>query len=298
MMTKFVLCMAVVGAFLIGCGGADTKDKPDTAADTVGTFLGVSSNPDSIAMVFVKGGTFLMGGDMEYYETDRPKHKVTVSDFYIGRYEITQGQWLAVMGNNPSEFREGNHLNFTVMTMGSDFKWDDRLPVENVSWNDAQEFIQKLNAKTGKKYRLPTEAEWEYAARGGNRSKGYSFSGSNTSDEVSWSCENSGDKPSVLVLDGPSKYYNIRTRPVGTKQPNELGIYDMSGNVAEWVNDWFEKYGSDAQTNPQGPSSGTARVVRGGHWFYGANWGLVYSRSGARPEARMSSTGFRLAHDP
>ena len=294
-MTKFVLCMLVVTAFFIGCGGTEAKDKTASATNTVGTFLGVSSNPDSIAMVFVKGGTFLMGGDREYYEEDRPKHKVTVSDFYIGRYEITQGQWLAVMGSNPSGFSEGS---ITAMVMVRNFKWDDRLPVENVSWNDAQEFIQKLNAKTGKSYRLPTEAEWEFAARGGNKSKGYMFSGSNASDDVSWTCLNSGDKPPVIFFDGPSTYYNIRTHPVGTKQPNELGIYDMSGNVEEWVNDWSEKYGSDAQTDPQGPSSGTERVVRGGHWLYGPNWGLVYSRSGGKPDGRTSTTGFRLALDP
>ena len=295
-MRKALLIVSVaVFGLSFGCGGKDAKDKPATAtgADFTEKVYGTE-----LDMVFVQGGTFLMGGDREDYKWERPKHNVTVSDFYIGRYEITQGQWLAVMGSNPSGFNEDGHRDIIAMMMCRDFKWDDRLPVKNVSWNDAQEFIRTLNAKTGKKYRLPTEAEWEYAARGGNNSKGYSFSGSNTSDEVAWSIHNSGDKPSVIVLDGPSKYYNIRTRPVGTKQPNELGIYDMSGNVAEWVNDWSGKYGSDAQTNPQGPSSGTTRVVRGGHWFHGANWGLVYKRSGAEPEDKMSTTGFRLALDP
>ncbi len=176
-------------------------------------------------MVFVEGGTFEMGSND--YDNEKPVHRVTVSDFYIGKYEVTQKEWQEVMGNNPSRNK------------------GDDLPVENVSWNDIQDYLQRLNAKTGGNYRLPTEAELEYAARGGNKSHGYEYSGSNTLDNVAWYYDNSGSK----------------THSVGTKQPNELGIYDMSGNVWEWCNDWYGEnyYSSSSQNNPQGPSSGSVR---------------------------------------
>jgi formylglycine-generating enzyme required for sulfatase activity len=177
--------------------------------------------PD-IEMVFVKGGTFTMGCTAEQgddcFDNEEPAHKVTLSDFYIGKYEVTQAQWKAVTGNNPSKFNGC-----------------DNCPVEGVSWNDIQEFIKKLNAKTGLNYRLPTEAEWEYAARGGAQSRGYKYSGSNSVDEVAWYYGNSGNE----------------THPAGTKKANELGIYDMSGNVYEWCNDWYGAYNSEAQTNPK-----------------------------------------------
>jgi len=174
--------------------------------------------------VQVKGGTFTRDGS-----------NVTVGDFYICKYEVTQELWEEVMGNNPSEFTEGENL-----------------PVENVSWDDAQEFIRKLNSITGKKYRLPTEAEWEFAARGGNNSKGYKYSGSDDINQVAWYDDNSGN----------------RTYPVGQKAPNELGIYDMSGNVWEWCSDWYGDYPSGAVTNPTGPVNGSNRVFRGGSWDY------------------------------
>lgn len=191
-----------------------------------------SLNDFGIEMVYVKGGTFQMGsndGDSD----EKPKHSVTLSDFYIGKYEVTQKQWREIMGNNPSNFKNC-----------------DNCPVEKVSWNDVQEFIKKLNQKTGKNYRLPTEAEWEYAAKGGNQSKGTIYSGSNNIDEVAWYRENSGSK----------------THPAGQKKPNELGIYDMSGNVYEWCNDWYGNYSAGSQRNPQGSSSGARRVLRGGSW--------------------------------
>ena len=156
-------------------------------------------------MIFVQGGTFTMGCTSEQGEVcwdhEKPAHQVTLSDFYIGKYEVTQEQWRAVMGNNPSHFTGDEHL-----------------PVENVLFNEVQEFITILNSLTGKKYRLPTEAEWEYAARGGRNSLGFMYSGSNTVGNVAWYSGNSNEK----------------THPVGTKTPNELGIYDMSGNVMEW----------------------------------------------------------------
>jgi len=220
-------------------------------------------------MVFVKGGTFRMGATSEQgynvYNDEKPAHSVTLSDYYIGKYEVTQAQWEAVMGNNPSNFKR-----------------DPNRPVEQVSWNDVQEYITKLNQLTGKTYRLPTEAEWEYAARGGSSSRGYKYSGSNTLSDVAWYDDNSNDE----------------THPVGTKNPNELGIYDMSGNVYEWCSDWYGAYSSNSQTNPQGPSEGSGRVGRGGGWDGGAGLCRVSIRYGERADDRSSVLGFRLVLVP
>jgi formylglycine-generating enzyme required for sulfatase activity len=198
------------------------------------------------------------------YDDERPVRNVTVSDFYIGKYEVTQAQWVAVMGSNPSHF------------------YGDNLPVEEVSWDDAQEFIQALNSITGRRYRLPTEAEWEYAARGGSLSRGYMFAGSNNPDDVGWHSGNSGG----------------RTQPVGTKMPNELGIYDMSGNVREWVSDWLGTYGSFNETNPRGPSSGTHRAGRGGSWDVEIRRCRVSNRISGTPPYRPGLWGVRLALSP
>ena len=188
----------------------------------------------SIDMVRVEAGTFTMGATAEMkdlYKNEKPTHRVTLTnDYYIGKYEVTQELWQAVMGNNPSHFK------------------GDNLPVEQVSWNDCQRFLSKLNRITGKTFRLPTEAEWEYAARGGNKSRGYQYSGSNNLLDVAWFTDNSG----------------IETHAVGTKQPNELGIYDMSGNVSELCQDWLGKYNRSSQVNPTGANSGHYRVKRGG----------------------------------
>ena len=188
-------------------------------------------------MVYVEPGTFTMGctdGDCGT-SVETPVHQVTLTKgYYIGKYPITQTQWKAVMGDNPSYH-----------------KGDDQ-PVEAVSWEKIQAFIEKLNKMTGKKYRLPTEAEWEFAARGGNQSKGYKYSGSDNIDDVAWygafAGGNSGNAP----------------HSVGLKQPNELGIYDMSGNIWEYCSDWLGVYSDEAQTDPQGPAVGSYRVLRGG----------------------------------
>ena len=219
-------------------------------------------------MVKVEGSTFTMGATPEQgndaYEYERPAHQVTLSDYYIGRYEVTQKEWQAVMGDNPSKF------------------YGDNLPVDYVSWNDCQDFINKLNQLTGLKFRLPTEAEWEFAARGGKQSKGYKYSGSDNAKNIAWYEKNSGSKP----------------HQVGTKEPNELGIYDMSGNVGEWCGDWYGRYSSSAQTNPTGPSSGSGRVLRGGGWGYDAGRCRVSNRFSFYPSGRYAYIGFRVVLVP
>lgn len=215
-------------------------------------------------MVKVKGGTFTMGATSEQgedaYDIEKPAHQVTLSDYYIGKYEVTQELWTAVMGSNPSRFTGMNH------------------PVDNVSWNDCQQFIDRLKSMTGLLFRLPTEAEWEYAARGGNKSKGYKYSGSNNVKDVAWYEENSGSG----------------THAVGTKQPNELGIYDMSGNVYEWCSDSYGKYSSSSQSNPTGPTSGSYRMRRGGSWNDDAGYCRVSDRRIMIPSRRGFVSGFRL----
>ena len=222
-------------------------------------------NGVSFEMIAVKGGTFTMGGTAEQGSgcdnDEKPTHNVTLSDYYIGKFEVTQELWKAVMGSNPSNWK------------------GDNLPVETVSWNDVQKFIEKLNQKTGANFRLPTEAEWEYAARGGNKSRGYKYSGSNNIGDVAWYTDNSGSK----------------THQVGTKSPNELGIYDMSGNVWEWCQDWYGNYSSSSQSNPTGPTSGSRRVGRGGSWGYNAKICRGSHRCNRYPDSRYYDLGFRLA---
>ena len=218
----------------------------------------------SIDMVRVEAGTFTMGATAEMKNPDddeKPTHQVTLTnDYYIGKYEVTQALWKAVMGKNPSLFK------------------GDNLPVEQVSWDDCQEFISKLNRITGKMFRLPTEAEWEYAARGGNKSRGYQYSGSNNTLDVAWFRDNSGSN----------------THAVGTKQPNELGIYDMSGNVREWCQDWKGEYSSSSQVNPTGANSGSDRVFRGGSWSGEARYCRSSYRLYYTPDYSNYSLGLRL----
>ena len=223
-------------------------------------------NGVSLTMIYVEGGTFQMGATIEQeddaVDDEKPVHSVTLSSYYIGQTEVTQALWKAVMGNNPSHFK------------------GDKLPVEQVSWDDCQKFINKLYEMTGEEFRLSTEAEWEYAARGGNKSLGYKYSGSNNIDDVAWYWDNSGEK----------------THEVATKKPNELGIYDMSGNVWEWCQDWKDDYSSISQTNPTGASTGSYRVVRGDGWL--SNYrGIARSscRGGSIPTLRDDDLGLRLA---
>lgn len=220
------------------------------------------------SMIKVEGGTFTMGATKEQgsnHSNQRPTHKVTLSTYYIGETEVTQELWEAVMGNNPSKFKGA------------------KLPVENVSWNECQQFISKINQLTGRKFRLPTEAEWEFAARGGKASKGYKFAGSNNADAVAWHSGNS----------------NNTTHKVGTKTANELGIYDMCGNVWEWCQDWFGDYSSSAQTNPKGASSGTDHLNRGGAWCHEPKFATVFYRgTSGKPDRKVDNLGFRLVLEP
>ena len=234
-------------------------------------------------MIKVEGGTFSMGATSEQssdaFDYEKPVHSVTLSDYYIGETEVTQELWEAVMGSNPSYF-EGN----------------DQRPVERVSWTDCQEFINKLNRLTGKKFRLPTEAEWEYAARGGKYSRGYKYSGSNNADEVAWYWRNSGDEYLSGEWDKDRIIENnCKTHPVKTKKANELGLYDMSGNVGEWCNDRYGYYQSNSQTNPTGPSEGESRVLRGGGWCYFDMGVRVSRRDYLTPGYRHIIIGLRLA---
>ena len=213
----------------------------------------------------VAGGTFTMGSTSEQQEPsddEWPTHTVTLSDYYIGETEVTQELWTAVMGSNPSEFT-GNMQR----------------PVEKVSWDDCQTFIRKLNELTGANFRLPTEAEWEFAARGGRYSCGYQYSGSRKLGDVAWYYGNSSST----------------THPVRTKSPNELGIYDMTGNVWEWCQDWFGNYSLSSQTNPTGPSTGSNRVYRGGGWSSRARSCRSANRDDCMPGSRYYNLGLRLA---
>ena len=252
---------------------AYATSSADTAYGETRTFE--TNNPNtftvkgvSFEMVYVEGGCFDMGATTEQgsdaYDNEYPVHSVTLSDYYIGRCEVTQELWEAVMGSNPSYFKGAQN------------------PVESVSWNDCQNFIKKLNSLTGRTFCLPTEAEWEYAARGGNQSSRYKYSGSGNIGDVAWYDDNSGGK----------------THAVGTQTANELGIYDMSGNVWELCSDWYGSYSAGAQTNPQGPSSGSRRVLRGGSWCYFAGYCRVSARRSSDPDSSNNSIGLRLVLVP
>ena len=255
-------CSVTNAKVYISLDGGKTYRKVNSVTGDL-TNINTSGNKQIIFDIFKEFGNVEVSGNVQFkveIDYEEPKQQPfepemifvkgnkKIKDFYIGKYEVTQAQWKAVMDNNPSHFK------------------GDNLPVEKVSWNDAQEFIRKLNAKTGKNYRLPTEAEWEFAAKGGTLSKGYEYSGSNNVNYVAWYIGNSGRK----------------THPVGTKKPNELGIYDMSGNVWEWCQDFYE-------------SGSSLRVIRCGSWGNGAPFTRVSARNSGNPSLSYIYYGFRLA---
>ncbi len=242
----------------LGISEARAKELEAFVSPQSPSLLPITANGVTFNMVHVDGGTFTMGATAEQVsdaeDNEKPAHQVTLSSYYIGETEVTQELWQAVMGSNPSEFKGAKR------------------PVENVSWYDCKVFIRKLNLATKRTFRLPTEAEWEYAARGGNRSRGYIFAGSNSIDEVAWCLENSGDSRLSWDEFEKAKSNNCQTHPVAQNQPNELGLYDMSGNVWELCSDYYseEYYSNSPQINPQGPDMGQDRVRRGGCWIINA----------------------------
>ena len=217
-------------------------------------------------MIKVEGGTFAMGRE-DGYASERPVHQVTLNEYYIGQTEVTQALWIAVMG------KKANTANNRV---GGNF------PIERVLPASIDEFMQKLSALTGRKFRLPTEAEWEYAARGGRHSRGYRYSGSDNVADVAWNVFSSGGS----------------THEVAQLQPNELGLYDMSGNVFEWCSDWYGRYPTQAQHNPQGPSDGGYRCLRGGCWLGENNSCRTTYRSYDATGSMLLNNGFRLVMEP
>lgn len=251
-----------------------SSDETVVALDSEKTF---TVNGVSFTMTRAEGGDFMMGETEEQGfsvgGSNRPVHKVSLSAFYICKNEVTQGLWQAVMGNNPSHFKR-----------------DLLFPVESITWNDCQEFIKKLNNMTGYQFRLPTEAEWEFAARGGKETKGYKFAGSNRLKSVAWYSDNSGEKTWF-------GYKNNKPNIVASKEPNELGLYDMSGNVYEWCQDWYGDYCDEEQNNPLGPRTGSLRVSRGGSWRSEESLCRVSSRNYDFPNQAFSHVGLRLAID-
>lgn len=230
-------------------------------------------------LIFVEGGTFTMGSPQNVGGSDEyPPHSVTLSDFYIGKFEVTQKRWREVV-----QWKQGSSIS--PLNPNPSYFNGDSLPVEQVSWNDIQTWLEYLNERDGltnspNKYRLPTEAEWEYVARGGkNWSNNFTYSGSNTIENVAWYSSNSGSS----------------TKTVGTKSPNQLGIYDMSGNVWEWCNDWYGAYSSSSQTNPTGPSTGSYRVLRGGSWYFSEYFCRVAVRYNITQDIWYNYYGFRYA---
>ena len=269
-------------------GGCETRTRwvsvsagRDEYVDLVLKCGGPGRFTNSIGMEFVRipSGSFTMGSPKDEpgrWDDETPQHRVTLTrDFFMGTTEVTQGQWKAMMGNNPSHFD----------------KCGDACPVEQVSWNDVQEFIKKLNSLDGRRYRLPTEAEWEYAARAGTETP-FTYGRCLSTDQANYR----GNYP----LSGCDKgEYRERTIPVGSLDaPNAWGLHDMHGNVHEWCQDWFGDYPSGSVTDPTGPSSGSYRVLRGGGWSFQARYCRSAARGGSSPSYRKSDFGFRLALSP
>lgn len=260
---------------LFNRASGSVSSMPERGVETSGedfieTVFGVN-----MKMVYVEGGDFMMGGTSEQgaeaENDEKTLRRVTLDSYYIGAFEVTQGQWERVMGTSVSQ-QMGKAGGTALKGTGPDY------PMYYVSWEEAQAFCQELSRKTGKTYCLPTEAQWEYAARGGNKNEGTKYSGSWSIDAVAWYDGNSGNS----------------THPVGTKRPNALGIYDMSGNVWEWCSDWYGDYRTYDTQNPTGASSGSGRVLRGGSWRGSARYCRVSNRHNNSPGSRDYYSGFRV----
>lgn len=265
--SKIIMAILLMVSFVPYSNGQTLEDQN----------LIITVNDVPFVMKFVQGGTFQMGSDDDNADfSEQPVHSVTVSSFYMAETEVTQPLWQAVMGSNPSYF--------------SNSSFGNNLPVENVSWNDCQAFVRKLNNLTGKNFRLPTEAEWEFAARGGNKSKGCKYAGSNSLDAVAWyanTVKTRGSTSSTGTL-----WWTPST--VRTKLPNELGLYDMTGNVWEYCQDWCGNYVSDSQVNPQGEPSSPVRALRGG-CYCSNEWACrVQRRVPGQLDTKDHDTGLRL----
>ena len=264
---RFLKILLIIFAVLVvGINAQTTKKKVTPAPKSKKTKSKLPADVSKVkpAMIFIEGGTFSMGSDSSAAD-EKPVHSVTLNDFYIGKYEVTQKEWIDIMGENPS-----------------DFPTLDR-PVENVSWDDIQLYLDKLYIKTGMPYRLPTEAEWEYAAKGGQLSKGYKFSGADTIYDAAWIDGNSGKT----------------SHKVGEKRANELGLYDMTGNVWEWCQDIYAEdfYKKSPAQNPHGPKVGTEYILRGGSWINAEFNCRMTERLSSEPTERFSNYGFRVVLD-
>lgn len=270
MKTKFV--KIILAFFLVGvtCALVAQEEKV------------IMVNGVSFTMKYVEGDRYIMGAqsfghqwanfDTEAAGDETPPHFVTVSSFYMAETEVTQGLWEAVMGTTVEQQRDKANPEWPLRGVGADY------PMYYVSWDDCQAFVEKLSGLTGKKFRLPTEAEWEFAARGGRMAKGDKYAGSRHMGLAGWYYMNSASS----------------SHPVKGKAVNELGLYDMSGNVWEWCNDWYGQYERLPQTDPQGPATGEERVLRGGGWAYYAPRCRVSFRYKFSPDHSNSSYGFRL----
>ncbi len=263
-----LMVLLVFGVSVRKCADDTVVDIPRPA----GQYLDFTVNGVTFTMVLVEGGTFMMGAtdeEEDAEDNEKPAHQVTLSDYYIGQTEVTQALWEAVMGETPTRGGDQWERRFGL---------GDNYPAYYITYDDVKKFIPKLNSLTGRVFRLPTEAEWEYAARGGKKSNGYLYSGGNTLN-VGWYEGNSSEK----------------THLVAQKAANELGLYDMSGNVYEWCSDWYGSYSSSSQTNPKGPSTGSRRVLRGGSSYDNASYCRVADRGCLSPSDRYFAAGVRLA---
>ncbi len=288
------------GVATVDANGKVTAVKAGKATITVTTTDGnktatcevtVTTALEEMEMVFVQGGTFTMGSpDSVGFDDEHPQHQVTLSDFYISKYEVTNAQYTKFLNAKGMHEDGGNawldlsDSDCQIELVGGEYKvksGKENYPVIFVTWYGATAYAEWKGG------RLPTEAEWEYAARGGNQSQGYTYSGSNNIDDVAWYRDNSTNPDNDL-------YNGKGTHIVGTKQANELGIYDMTGNVCEWCSDWYGDYTADAQTNPTGATSGSYRVYRGGSWSYGAFNCRVAFRGNDRPSFSYYNLGFRV----